>query len=344
VVSGLAGHEGEGRETIPALEELQQVFERFKRDKYSKSNFPDLIQHVHALRTENNKLAHSRDEAEATLGSFGNAAMSLILRLYPASATEGMAQKDQLTASGALNFLLGHYESLWEANDSNCVKINTIDGENKHLRQELRKQDISHRQQVEQIREDYQGRLDRGERRHSDEKEGITTLYHSQLHKLEDKHKREIAELKLKHKNLVDTMTIDHQKELTDLKTKLDEDIGTLHAELMSFVDRFQPRPDNELRSQFDKLRASVGRVARSPLDVDAEELGERLNQTTFTQLAPPRHRKFALESSIWAILMDGVFASPFTIFDDYSGHVSTLWSQVVQDGISYLFLVIPTK
>jgi hypothetical protein len=293
-----------------------------------------VVQYVHALQTENNKLTRSRDEAATALGSFGNAAMSLILKLYPASAAEEMTRKDQFTASGALNFLLGHYKSLWETNDSNCVKINTMDGENKRLRQELQKQGISHRQQVEQVRGDYQGRLDREERRHSDEKEGITTLYHNQLHKLEDKHKSEIAELKLKHKNWVDVLKTDHRKELT----KLEDDIGNLHGELMSFVDRFQPRPDSELRSQFDELSASVGRVARSPLDVDVEELGERLNRTTFTQLAPPRHHKFALESSIWAILMDGMFASPFAIFDDHSGHVSTLWSQVVQDGISYLF------
>ena len=323
---------------MPALEQLQQVFEHFKRDQYFRSNFSDVIQYVHALQAENKKLARSRDEAETTLGSFGNTAMSLISKLHPASVMEEMAQKDQFTASGALNFLLGHYTSLWEANDRNCVTINTIDGENKRLRQELGKQDMLHRQQVEQIRGDYQGRLDREERRHSDEKEGITTLYHNQLHKLEDKHKREIVELKLTHENLVDVLNIDHQKELTDLKSKLDEDIRTLQVALMSFVDRFQPRPDNELRLQLDELRASVGRVARSPLDVEAEELGERLNRTTFVRLAPPRHHKFALESSIWAILMDGMFASPFTIFDDYSGHVSTLWSRIVQDGISYLF------
>lgn len=327
-------HKGEGRETMPALEELQQVFEHLKRDQHFRSNFSDVIQYVQALQAENNKLARSRNE----LDSLGNTAMSLISKLHPASVIEEMAQKDQFTAGGALNFLLGHYTSLWEANDSQRVTINTIDGDNKRLRQELGRQDMSHRQQVEQISRDYQGRLDREERRHSDEKEEITTLHHNQLHKLEGKYKREIAELKLTHENLVDDLNIDHQKELTDLKSKLDEDIGTLQEALMSFVDRFQPRPDNELRSQFEELRASVGRVARSPLDAEAEELGERLNRTTFVQLAPPRHHKFALESSIWAILMDGMFASPFTIFDDYSGHVSTLWSQIVQHGISHLF------
>jgi hypothetical protein len=305
-----------GGEKPPAVEELHQVFEHFKADPHSRSNFSDVIQYVHTLQSENNNLARSREEARTALGSFGNTAMFLISKLHPSSVMEDMAQKDQFTASGALDFLLGHYKSLWETNCSNCDKINSIDRENKRLKRE------------------WQSYVDHEELRHSTEKDGIQTHYNNQLQQLGYKHKREIDELNLEHQNLTAVLTADHEKALAGLRAKLEEDIRTLQEALMSFVDRFKPKSDRYLRSQFDDLKAWVGKVARFPLDVEAEELGERLNRTTFIRLAPPRHHKFALESSIWTILVDDIFATPFKIFDDDSGHFSTLWSRVVQEGI----------
>jgi hypothetical protein len=335
---GDAGCVGEGRDTPPAAEEIHQVFERFKTDPYSRSNYSGVIQYVQTLRTENNKLARSREEARTALGSFGDTAKSLILKLHPSLATEDMSQKGQLTASGALGFLLGHYESLWETNSSNCHKISNVNGENKRLGEELRKQDVWYRQQIGQIKGECQAYIDGKELKHSAEKDEIKTLHNDQLQQLEYKHKGEIDELNLEHQKVTAVLIRDHQDALADLKARLEEDIRTLQDALMSFVDRFKPRPDGDLRSQFDDLRAWVGKVARLPLDVDAEELGERLNQSTFIRLAPPRHHKFALESSIWTILVDNIFATPFKIFDDHSGHFSTLWSRVIQEGVYYLF------
>jgi hypothetical protein len=334
---GDAGDVGEERKIPPAAKELRQVFEHFKTDPSSRSNYPDVIQYVQTLQAENNKLARSREETRAALDSFGNTAMFLISKLHPSGVMEDMSQKGQFTASGALGFLLRHYESLWETNSSNCDKINSVDGENKHLRQELRRQDVWHREQIDQTKRECQTYVDGEELRHSAEKDEIKTLHNNQLQQLEYKHKHEIGELNLEHQKVRAVLIADHQKALADLRTKLEEDIRTLQDALMSFVDRFKPKPDAYLRSQFDDLRAWVGKVARFPLDVHAEELGERLNQTTFTRLAPPRHHKFALESSIWTILVDNIFAAPFKIFDDDSGHFSALWSWVMQEGMRYL-------
>jgi hypothetical protein len=334
------GCEGEGRKTLPASEEFQQVFERFKTDDYSRSNFSEVIQYVHSLQAENNKLAGSYENAKTAFSSFGNTAMSLISKLYPASFKEEMAQKGQFTTSGALNFLLKQYESLWETNNSYCDKINTIDGENKHLRQKLHKQDISHQEQMDQITGGYESRLESEGRRHREERDKITILYDNQLQRSGDKHRHEIDELKLEHQNLTTALKADHKKALADLRVKLEGDICVLQDTVMSFMDRFQPRSDNDLRLQFDGLKGWVRIVARSPLDVGVDELGERLNRTTFVRLAPKIHHKFALESSIWAILMDGIFATPFKIFGDYSSHFSTSWSQLVQESMSYLFFL----
>jgi hypothetical protein len=227
---------------------------------------------------------------------------------------------------------------LWETNCSNREKLNTTDGENKHLRQKLHKQDILHREQADQIRAEYQSRLDHEERRHSDEKDRNTILHHNQLEQLGDKHRREINDLNLEHAHFTSILTTDHEKALTDLRFRLEEDIRVLQEAVTSFADRFQPKSDEDLRLELDDLKGWVGRVARSPLNVDGEELGERLNQTTFIQLVPKRHHKFALESRIWAILMDGIFATPFKLFGDYSSRSSTLWSQLVQESMSYLF------
>jgi hypothetical protein len=330
------GHEGEGKEMRPALEELQQAFEHFKMGQYSRSNISGVIQYVHALQAENSKVNRSRDKAQTALESLGHAAMELIWNLHP-NVMEEMTRNDQFTAIGALNFLLEDYKSLWETNDSNCNKMSTMNRQIGQLRQDMSDQNIQHRQQVDQIK----GHLDNEKRRHNDEEERMRALSRSKLHELEEKHKQEITVMKGEHKHSMDSLTTDHQKKLTDLKAKLEGDIKTLQEALLSVMERFQTTSDSDLRLRFDGLRASVVRVARSPFNVDAEALGARLNQATFIQLAPPRHHKFALESSIWAILMDGIFASPFKIFDDSSGNFSTLWSQIVQEGISCLFWVI---
>jgi hypothetical protein len=329
---------GEERATIAALEELQQAFERFKMDNYSKSKFSDIIQYVDALRAENRKLSLSRKEAQTALYSLGNKATSLISTFHPSTVKDETAQKGQDPASGALKFLLEDYQCLWETNDSNCAKIDALDRERKRLRQELQEQDISHQKHVHQISGEYQSCLDREKRRHSDEKYGMTIQYQDQLQQLTDKHTREVDKLNLEHKNSTTVLKANHEEALTNLRVRLEKDLRALQEALVSFADRFQPKSDYALQLQFEDLRGWVGRVARSVLDVDAVELGEGLGQTIFLRLTPKRHHKFALESSIWTILMDDIFATPFKIFGDYSKRFSNIWSHQVLDSESFIF------
>jgi hypothetical protein len=121
-------------------------------------------------------------------------------------------------------------------------------------------------------------------------------------------------------------------------------DIRTLQEAAMDHVDRFIPRSDSELRGQFKQLKSSVRSVARSPWDIGSQTLRDSAHIEAFIQTAPEQHHKYALESKLWSILAEGIFATPFKVLGDYGNCFFTSWCLVHPDCMFSLLDAISTN
>ena len=115
-------------------------------------------------------------------------------------------------------------------------------------------------------------------------------------------------------------------------KRRLQKDIEAYSGALLT-RDEFKPMPDNEIKARFLDLVQEIDALARLEWRSVQKEwttqvlLGLSVNQRLL--------RKQILQDSIWVILHENIFCSPFRIFGEEGGSLESQWNDEYGKGWS---------
>ncbi|KAH0556985.1 hypothetical protein GP486_005224 [Trichoglossum hirsutum] len=110
-----------------------------------------------------------------------------------------------------------------------------------------------------------------------------------------------------------------------EAKERLQKDVNAYSAALLS-RDNFKPTPDNEIKARFLELVQDVDTLARLEWKVDQKEWTNQV-----LRLLSPNQRllkKQILQDSVWAILNEYIFCSPFRVFGEEGQFLEMQWNE----------------
>jgi hypothetical protein len=294
--------EAEASEPMPSIETLRDAYERFRSGDTAWSH-SHIVQYVRALESENRELAGRCSELEQSLRSHAEKAYSFMTELDP-GVIERMTSNGQPSITEVLVFFPEEFRRQWNVSDREIRKqrdvIDRIKAEKWELQQRLDKEEDSHRRDIGQLKHE--------------------------MNEQERKWESIFIGKDIAHKGDKDALRDKYEKQLRDERGEREAEKACLQDALATTADQFEPISDRDLKHQFSVLRDIVGTLARSPLGVDAEKLGQAFAQTSLVQAMPRKHYKFVLESVLWAILIDGIFLTPFKVFGDHGERFAQLF------------------
>jgi hypothetical protein len=143
------------------------------------------------------------------------------------------------------------------------------------------------------------------------------------LEQLEEKENRRIAEN--------DSMRKYYEQELSAESQKFRE----LEKKLIIGADYSQPKEDSEFKGKFDELHEKIRCLtedAKCAEHVNQKPWAENV-ENTFGKPIESRRLKVFLERSIWDILEDKVFSTPFSVFGKYGEELAKYWHNFFGEG-----------
>lgn len=146
------------------------------------------------------------------------------------------------------------------------------------------------------------------------------------------------------HHGVVNTLRKDHDKEMQKLTERHNTKVSELGDELLRMesmfltnVGRFLPMSNSAFQKRFTDLKKLVENVARNLPEVEGDVMGRTFTETSFVQaaefvkIAHKKHWRFLLEGTFWNIVMQGLFATPFSIFGAYGDDYLDYWRDLFE-------------
>ena len=143
----------------------------------------------------------------------------------------------------------------------------------------------------------------------------------------EERHEVTVRKLTSDHEHQLETQWNDHQVEVRDLNNNHrlvlenvveQERLKVKQAEedMRLSVDNFQALQDAELKDRFYKLRKEVENFSSLLPTQDFSERAYALGiNVEFPPGMQPRDHNLLLQSVLWAVIVEGVFSTPFRAF-----------------------------
>jgi len=137
--------------------------------------------------------------------------------------------------------------------------------------------------------------------------------------------KRELeAEFKIK----VEQVEMAHVEE----RKRLRKDVDAYSVALLA-RDQFTPKPDNEIKARFLDLVQDVDALARLEWKANQKEWTNQVLQSLSPNQRPLK--KQILQDTIWVILHESIFCSPFRVFGEEGQALETQWNGECGKGLS---------
>jgi hypothetical protein len=166
------------------------------------------------------------------------------------------------------------------------------------------------------------------EKEHASEQEKMRKDFETRKLQLERQTAEEEARLKAEFKVKKAQLEMAHAEE----KERLRKDVDAYSAALLA-RDDFKPTPDNEIKTRFLDLVQDVDALARLEWKVDQKEWTSQV----LRRISPNQRllKKQILQDSIWGILHECIFCSPFRIFGEEGQSLETQWNEECGKGLS---------
>jgi hypothetical protein len=320
-----------------SIEEFLEAYERFKSNDTPAPKRSDVVRYVELLRTENNDFGDRCRQAEiatkdreALLRKVKEDVVSMIRKLHP-GAMDGMSERGKLTISGILDFLLKQHESEWNESRNLRQQLRKTKENESSLQQQLLEEEASHRKDVARVKEDCRNQVHFEQNFHKLQIASLEEGHKEQIRENEERHEEEIRLLMANYDKKLGNQETEYEEKLRKQKNELENDKGILQKGLLTVLERFEPIPDNKFQTRFDELKSLVVTLSRGAFDAHAAKQGD-----------PPRkYRKYVLESTLWTILVDGIFSTPFKVLGDYGEYLATVWSQLFGEGTFILYSLL---
>jgi len=350
---------------LRTIKQLRESYESFKEYVWEKC--PEAVEYVETLWFQNFQLSQKCDalmaemtELTSSLQADWDDAIPVVTKLHP----ENRDDLHQMNIHQLLSFLVQRQEMACK--------------DNQELHRELHLKKWEYELECRRLETnvgDKCKQISRWEIYHASEMDRVTAKHHEALREKDGNMARVMAEHKSalcerdefhksqearwrsyydneinKQKALLESENQRHDEEKISLearynadlhqqRVKLETDMTLLQQAFLTTVDRFQPLEDSVLQFRFRNLKNAVGRIARTRLEVDSEGLARAFDQRSFIQMAEKRHHKFVLESTLWSILIQGFFSTPFRVLGDNGNSFAVTWSQLFQPRECSLFI-----
>lgn len=212
-------------------------------------------------------------------------------------------------------------------------------------------------QNAERLIEELQRAYNAAESRYQQGCINYRTLQEQHAHdiaRLKSDHKHDVAHarymqdrLEQDHKSNFDKMEANHRKIVNQLEERIERERNRLTGQLLSNQDDTQGWPDDILGIKFRGLQASIDSITSSPtrdfIIPENCEVGSHLDPTNFLGRAGRLRSQFLIRSTIWAILREHFFGTPwgFGVLGPGSGQneltrvYSTWWTLFENSGES---------
>lgn len=125
------------------------------------------------------------------------------------------------------------------------------------------------------------------------------------------------------------------KKEFAAQDARLRGDIESLNGALLA-RDRFTPITDHELESRFSDLVGDIDQLARPEWDFNQAEWTDNLLNRLSKN--PKRLKKELLQDSLWMILYENIFCSPFRVFGEEGRKLEAQWNDAFGKGLLPFF------
>ena len=150
---------------------------------------------------------------------------------------------------------------------------------------------------------------------------------------VEEGHNGELRKKDVDHVDAVARLEDAHQAAVA----RLNDTIATLQSELFIPGTHFQPLTDSECKSRLGLIRTRVHSLARSYRLNDGHAYGDLFNQAEFVRSTEGKDYMYVVDASIWKVLFNGVFSSPFRVFGQHGEMFTASWEQLFGTGKSTL-------
>jgi hypothetical protein len=189
-----------------------------------------------------------------------------------------------------------------------------------HFKQQAKEVETKHEREIE---------------RHEMDKMNMDQSHKAESRRLKDEHKQLITNLEHQHEQEKVRMISGFQEE----KRKWQEEQNKMRQEMESLAgalverDSFTPIPDHQLQTDFADLAKGVEQLARLKWKLlQADWTDELLNALSPDNIA--RLQRQILQDTIWMILFEYLFCSPFRVFGEDGEKLEHKWNKDCGQGM----------
>ena len=291
----------------PSFSTLQEVYKQYHLEESTEPKDHDVAAYVQALDSE---FRSAMTRAEAL--QFDHDAGWKKLQSLHSSVKSVVEDKDPSPKSDKWDNIPAYISRLLDRVKKQSEIIDQKQGEIGELKIQSQRQKDIHEQRI---------RAQEG-------------TYKKEKQELEEKHKLELREKDDAHDAAVARLEKSHRSAVAGL----DATIATLQSGLLTTGSRFQPLTDSECKSRLGLIRTLVYSLAPSSPIIDARAYGDFFDRAE-SRNSEGEGNMYVLEASIWSILFNGIFSSPFRVFGKHGEIFMSSWKQLFGAG-EFILLV----
>jgi hypothetical protein len=189
--------------------------------------------------------------------------------------------------------------------------------------------------EIAQLRRAHENEIQSLRNRAQNEQDQITATYSRDLENLKNTHAIDIAHLKQVTQAKEDQLITRHQQELSKSQQEIDELNDALLTrddeiyQSMIFTASGLPQmPDNQIRDGFLQVQQMVEELGRRPWKQDQQLWPQQLLEKSSRRHPTNMVRKAIIQDTIWSLLFQNIFCSPFRVFGNAGKKLEVDWNE----------------
>ena len=243
-----------------------------------------------------------------------------------------------------------------------------LQDEEKRLRSRILELQREHKSKIDLMQHEHESEKGRMQREHKSEKDRLQQEHESEEDRMQQEHKFEEDRMQNEHEsNLalmrakMEKMKQEHDSEQKKMRKVVDEEKVRLKSEFQTMKaqlerahaeetkrlrrdieaysedllarDDFKPMLDNEIKGRFLDLAQEIDTLARLEWKPNQKEwTNQVLRRLSGNQRLL---KKQILQDSVWVILHENIFCSPFRVFGEEGRRLESQWNDKYQQGWS---------
>lgn len=209
--------------------------------------------------------------------------------------------------------------------------------EEKRLHSRISELQQQHESEIDRMQQEYESEMGRIRHEHESEEDRMHQEHKSEEDRMLKEHESNQALLRAK----MEKMKQDHDSEQKQMRKELEaahaEETKRLRRDIEAYSkdlltrDDFKPMLDNEIKGRFLDLAQEIDTLARLEWKPNQKEwTNQVLRRLSGNQRLL---KKQILQDSVWVILHENIFCSPFRVFGEEGRRLESQWNDTYEQG-----------